>query len=134
MEIPQQTVIEIDVSADGFSYFRVVPIQVSLTDFSPPSPRLLSSSTTYAQTARILVLPANWNTGWHCSPILQLMVLLSGHVKIEVSNGETRKFGPGDLLLLRDTTGQGHRSAVVGDDAVAMLTVELPAAHPITIS
>ena len=45
------------------------------------------------------------------------MIFLSGETEIEVSDGEKRKFVPGDVLLLEDTKGHGHythcRSVVV---------------------
>ncbi len=48
--------------------------------------------------------------GWHVAPRRQYVVLLSGHVEVEVSSGETRSFQAGDVLLAEDTFGQGHRT------------------------
>jgi quercetin dioxygenase-like cupin family protein len=42
----------------------------------------------------------------------QLMICLSGSGEITAS-GETRTFGPGDVLLVEDVEGVGHSSATV---------------------
>jgi hypothetical protein len=36
------------------------------------------------------------------------VVTLSGIGEIECGDGSRRRFGPGDILLAEDTTGQGH--------------------------
>jgi hypothetical protein len=50
----------------------------------------------------------------HPAPRRQWFVMLRGAVDIRVSTGESRRFGPGELLLLTDTTGEGHATATVG--------------------
>lgn len=47
---------------------------------------------------------------WHVAPQRQFLVMLDGAVEIEVSDGERRTFRGGEILLLEDTTGRGHRS------------------------
>ena len=46
----------------------------------------------------------------HQAPERQFVVLLDGGVEIETSLGEKREFHPGQILLMEDTTGKGHRS------------------------
>jgi hypothetical protein len=52
---------------------------------------------------------------WHFAPQRQLIVLLDGEIEVEVTSGEKRRFGGGDVLLVEDTTGTGHRTRTVGD-------------------
>ncbi len=47
---------------------------------------------------------------WHTAPQWQLIVLLDGAIEIEVSDGARRRFEGGDILLMEDTTGKGHRT------------------------
>jgi hypothetical protein len=47
---------------------------------------------------------------FHPAPQRQLIVLLNGEIEIETSLGEKRKFMAGDILLVEDTTGVGHRT------------------------
>ena len=47
---------------------------------------------------------------WHVAPRRQFIVLLDGAIEIETSDGARRQFRGGDILLLEDTTGRGHRT------------------------
>jgi hypothetical protein len=47
---------------------------------------------------------------FHNAPQKQYIILLDGGIEIETSLGETRKFGAGEILLVEDTTGKGHRT------------------------
>ncbi|MFA9477780.1 hypothetical protein ACERK3_05670 [Phycisphaerales bacterium AB-hyl4] len=47
---------------------------------------------------------------WHNAPRRQYIVLLDGVIEIEVSTGERRTFRGGDILLVEDTVGKGHRT------------------------
>jgi len=46
----------------------------------------------------------------HNAPQKQYVILLDGAVEIETSTGEKRVFNTGEILLMEDTTGKGHRS------------------------
>lgn len=59
------------------------------------------------------VTDADYDYDWHNAPARQYVVMLSGSVEIEASDGEVRRFGPGDVLLAEDTAGRGHRSRAV---------------------
>lgn len=52
--------------------------------------------------------PAVWD--YHVAPRRQFALHLVGVTEIEVGDGTARRFGPGDLLLADDLTGQGHIS------------------------
>jgi hypothetical protein len=36
--------------------------------------------------------------------------LLDGGIEIETSTGDTRNFAAGEVILVEDTTGKGHRT------------------------
>ncbi len=44
----------------------------------------------------------------------EYVITLEGKAEIEVSSGETRRFGKGDVLLAEDVSGQGHKTRVIG--------------------
>jgi len=46
--------------------------------------------------------------GWHPAPRRQWCITLSGSVEIGIGDGTKRTFGPGDVFLAEDVTGQGH--------------------------
>jgi hypothetical protein len=62
---------------------------------------------------------------WHTAPRRQFVVNLTGEGEIEVSDGETRRFGPGSILLAEDTTGKGHISRGIGNDERHTLFIPL---------
>ena len=47
---------------------------------------------------------------FHNAPDRQYIALMDGEIEIETSLGAIRQFVPGDVLLVEDTTGKGHRS------------------------
>ncbi len=47
---------------------------------------------------------------WHTAPQRQYVMFLAGETEIEVSDGEKRIFKTGDVFLVEDTTGKGHRN------------------------
>lgn len=51
----------------------------------------------------------------HPAPRVQWIVMLRGVLEIEVTSGATRRFEPGDLVLVADTVGRGHRTRSIGD-------------------
>jgi hypothetical protein len=51
---------------------------------------------------------------WHNAPARQFVITLSGTTEIEASDGEVRRFGPGEVLLVEDTSGKGHRTRYKG--------------------
>jgi hypothetical protein len=50
----------------------------------------------------------DWN--FHTAPQKQYIVLLDGEIEIETSLGEKRTFRAGEILLVEDTTGKGHKT------------------------
>lgn len=55
----------------------------------------------------------DYDYDWHPAPRRQFIVLLDGVIEIEVGTGEKRRFSGGDILLVEDTTGRGHRTRTV---------------------
>jgi quercetin dioxygenase-like cupin family protein len=52
---------------------------------------------------------------WHATPHRQYIIILEGEVEVGVSENEKRRFGPGNVLLMDDTTGRGHTTRSVND-------------------
>jgi hypothetical protein len=61
----------------------------------------------------------------HTAPRRQLIVPLSGAVKIEVSTGEQRTVVPGQILMVDDVTGKGHITRAADDATRVTLMLEL---------
>ena len=52
----------------------------------------------------------SYDYDFHNAPQRQYLVLLDGEIEIETSLGEKRLFRAGEVLLLEDTEGKGHRT------------------------
>lgn len=53
---------------------------------------------------------ADYDYDFHHVPQKQFIVLLNGGVEIETSLGELRRFQTGEILLVEDTVGKGHKT------------------------
>jgi hypothetical protein len=79
-----------------------------------------------AQKIGFLHLPRGFRSDWHPAPSKRFVMVLSGVVEVEVSDGQRRKFSPGSVNLVTDTGGRGHRTNVLGSDDVLLAWVPVP--------
>jgi hypothetical protein len=52
----------------------------------------------------------SYDYDFHTAPQKQYIILLNGEIEIETSLGDKRKFNAGEVLLMEDTTGKGHKT------------------------
>ncbi len=52
---------------------------------------------------------------YHPAPRRQFVVTLTGRVEVGCGDGTARVFGPGEVMLADDLTGQGHTSKQLDD-------------------
>ena len=57
--------------------------------------------------------PPTYDYDFHNAPARQFIIMADGSVDVETSTGERRRFTTGDVLLVEDVTGKGHRSQAV---------------------
>jgi len=110
----------------GESHFEDLEIAFNLADFAPPAPPISVSQPINAEAMVFISSPSGWFGDWHPTPNRQYIFMMSGVLEVEVSDGEIRRFKPGDIIFVEDTTGKGHVSRVVGKDRVycAALTLK----------
>ena len=53
---------------------------------------------------------ATYDYDFHNAPQKQYLILIDGGIEIETTLGEKRQFKTGEVLLLEDTEGKGHRT------------------------
>lgn len=53
---------------------------------------------------------ADYDYSFHNAPQKQYLILIDGGIEIETSLGEKKQFESGEVLLLEDTEGKGHRT------------------------
>ena len=110
---------------DGGSHFSDDEISFTLVDFAPPAPKISVSNLIGAEGVTVISSPVGWHGDWHPAPRRQFMFCLQGEMEVQVSDGEIRRFGPGAVLLVEDTTGRGHISQVVGANRAYLATAFL---------
>jgi|SRR6185295_14337041 len=106
----------------GESHFQDIQSDLHRVDFAAGSPPLYVSHDVSANAASFFGAPAGWESDWHPSSGRHLFAVLTGVWEVTASDGETRTFSRGDVLLVEDTTGKGHTSRVVGrEESLALL-------------
>ena len=100
----------IHTDANGVSHFR--DIEVEWVEQVRASDRSAVFPVTGLQFRRT---EPDFALGWHAAPRRQFMINLDAAVEITVGDGETRVINAGDVVLVEDTTGQGHVSRSVAN-------------------
>ena len=62
---------------------------------------------------------------WHNAPRRQYVITLTGEVEIGLGDGTVHRFGPGNVTLAEDLTGQGHTTRPVGNEPRISATIPL---------
>lgn len=95
-------IIRIYTGPDQQSHFEELEIPLMPATYGRESERVPAAGVIFRET------PAGGALDFHPAPRRQFVVTLSGIGEIECGDGTRRRFGPGDILLAEDTTGQGH--------------------------
>ena len=122
----KMTYTSIYADSDGESHFKDMAMEFKKTDFAPPATPLDVSSFVPAAECGFIIMPPGWYGDWHTAPRRQLALQLTGQIETQASDGETRTFKPGDILLMEDTSGKGHLTRVLGPAEVYCAMVRLP--------
>jgi len=112
--------------SQGDSHFDVVTVEQSLARAAPPAAPFYVSGDGPASKYRFYTFEPGWIGELHPAPTRQFLALLSGEVEMETTDGTVRRFGPGDLVLLEDTSGRGHVTRNTSDGYATFLVVPAP--------
>ena len=90
---------------NGDSRFEEISIPLN------PSGDIGSLSEKYrAESVAFREVTPGYDYDFHTAPDRQFIILLDGEIEIETSLGERRRFGAGEILLMEDVTGKGHKT------------------------
>ncbi|MGZ4885431.1 MAG: cupin domain-containing protein [Halobacteriota archaeon] len=103
-------------------------IEQSLSNAAPPAAPFYVSEDRPASNYRFYSFEPGWIGELHPAPTRQFLALMSGAVEVETTDGMVRRFGPGDLILLEDTSGKGHVTRNIGDGYATFFVVPVPTA------
>lgn len=65
------------------------------------------------ESAIIADLPPGLDQDWHTAPHRQIVIVLTGVLEVETTDGQTRRWTPGGMFMADDPNGKGHRTRVV---------------------
>jgi quercetin dioxygenase-like cupin family protein len=116
------------VDAMGDSHFDTVTIEQSLARAAPPAAPFYVSEDRPASNYRFYSFEPGWIGELHPAPTRQFLALMSGAVEMETTDGTVRRFRPGDLILLEDTSGKGHVTRNIEEGYATFLVVPVPKA------
>ena len=122
----QVTYHKIFVDSKGDSHFDIVAIEQSLVRAAPPAAPFYVSEDRPASKYRFYSFEPGWIGELHPAPTRQFLALMSGVVEMETTDGTVRRLGPGDLIMLEDTSGKGHVTKNIGDGYATFLVVPVP--------
>lgn len=111
--------------AHGVSHFEDLDMPLETVQYAPPSPAIDVSDPIPASRAVLFAVPAGYFGDWHPTPRRQLYFQLQGQLELGSSDGETRVFGPGDIVLVEDDVAPGHTTRVVGQGSASGAFVHL---------
>ena len=91
--------------AQGESHFRDIEVEwVETRNASKLSARLPATGIIFRETG------GEYDLSWHPAPRRQYIINLDAGVQITASDGESRRIGAGEVILVEDVWGKGHLS------------------------
>src|SRR5258705_3592130 len=78
-----------------------------------------------AQSTMVTEMPEGLYQDWHTASRRQLLVVLSGTLEVETSDGKKHRCSSGEVVLGDDVGSRGHRTRTIGGPP-RVLFVHLP--------
>jgi redox-sensitive bicupin YhaK (pirin superfamily) len=118
-------IVRFAFAADGGSQFVEVDIPIDNASTDAFGNTVHRSAILPAQSTMVTEMPEGLYQDWHPASRRQLLVVLSGTLEVETSNGKKRRCSSGDVFLADDVGTRGHRTRTIGGPA-RVLFVHLP--------
>lgn len=106
----------------GETHFGEQDVSDTVAAFGPP-PNPMGKLADFGPATKMFVfsIPAGTDVPSHTAPQPYVSIVLSGTVEIIASDGEARRFNPGELLFCNDLTGKGHGTRAITDAVAAFV-------------
>jgi len=113
---------------EGASFFSDKKVELNGSD-----ERMLSEQIS-AVNFRLRDSNSSYRSDWHVAHDPTLLIVLTGCIEIELRDGSTKKFTPGQMFIAQDYLKEnvefddkkhGHRAQVIGDDRLNALHLKL---------
>ena len=114
--------------SEGASCFDDQQAELEVGFAAPPAEPLYAAKFSPAVDAFWMGTVPTWKGDIpHPAPRRMAFVTVQGEYQITATNGETRKFPVGSVLLIEDTTGAGHLTKNISAGDTIVLAIGLPA-------
>ncbi|MFL9836285.1 hypothetical protein ABS768_02170 [Flavobacterium sp. ST-75] len=113
-------ITRIHTDANGDSHFESV--SVTLNDAGEIG---FLSEAQKAGTVQFRKVAPTYDYDFHNAPNRQYIILIDGTIEIETSLGEKRYFKGGDILLVEDTEGKGHKTRNIVNEVRSSMFITL---------
>ena len=112
-------------AADGGSQFIEIdfPVDKASTDAWGHTAR--RSAVLPAQSTMVTEMPEGLYQDYHPASRRQLLIVLSGTLEVETTDGKRHRCSSGEVFLADDVGSRGHRTRTIGGPA-RVLFVHLP--------
>jgi len=108
MERSPMKIHHLYVDKNGESHWKDLEVEFTeATRASRLSARLPATGVIFRE------VPTDYDLDWHPAPRRQYIVNLDAGVQITASDGEARRIGAGEVVLVEDTWGKGHLSKAI---------------------
>ncbi len=112
----------IHADAEGGTHFGVKEFaERDVALGPPPNPAGRMGDFGAVTTMCSFFVPAGTSAPAHNAPQPYVVIVLSGEAEVVTSDGEARRFHPGDLLFCDDLTGKGHETRAITDLLLAFV-------------
>ena len=120
--------VRIHADDSGETHFKDEELVLTEAAYAPPAPPLWVGPQGKATGVTILAFQPGWYGDLHPVPKPQWMMVITGAVEVEVSDGEKRTFTAGtadSFAYLDDIESKGHISHVVSDELSIVIVTEV---------
>ncbi|HYG83939.1 MAG TPA: hypothetical protein VD907_03610 [Verrucomicrobiae bacterium] len=116
-----RSIAKIIADTEGNTSFKDITLDTSQLNFAPPAPVLRSTEVLAATGIRFLVLPEGWSGDFHPAPSRILGIVVEGELEEATTDGETRLFKPGEMILGEDMGSKGHTTVAIKKTTLAII-------------
>ena len=110
-------IIRFATADDGGSQFIEIdfPVDNASTDAWGHTAR--RSAVMQAQSTMVTEMPEGLYQDWHPASRRQLLIVLSGTLEVETTDGKRHRCSSGEVFLADDVGSRGHRTRTIGSPA-----------------
>lgn len=120
--------VKIFADDNGETHFKDEEAIMTEAGYAPPAPPLWVGPQGKATGVTVVGFPPGWFGDFHPAPRAQWMMIMTGTIEVEVSDGEKRTYTAGtanSIAFLDDVGSKGHISRNVGDELSIVMVAEV---------